>query len=697
MVKVITRQRISQIRRYIDRRNAFYSFLQKTLHRIKSFDQLFVIIFAMIIGIVSGYLAVGFRTLITLFKELFWGPDALVAVVRSAPIYLKIAIPTVGMTAVALFVFKFAWEAKGHGVPEVIDAVATKNGFIRIRVVLVKAFASAVSIASGAAVGREGPIVQIGSAFGSSVGQFFQVSTRRMKTFIGCGAAAGIAATFNAPIAGALFASEVILGDFSVTAIGPLIISSVFGTVISRSFYGDYPAFIPPSYQFLSVSEIPFYIILGICCGFAGWLFVRSLYFFEDLFDNWKISVGLKALTGGIVLGIMALFIPEVLGVGYESMSQALTGQISVMLAIVLLFGKIFATSISLSSGASGGIFAPSLFMGAVLGETLGLLFHSLYPDITASYGAYSLVGMAALVAATTQAPMTAILIIFEMTSEYSVILPLMISSIIATVITNRFLDGNIYTIKLKRRGIDIHGGAAVNILNQLSVEKIKQQMVEIVRDDAPLNELLERMSKSSQSIFYACDDRKNVSGIITQGSVRRFLNHLEEIPPDTKVKDVCNTHFISINNHVPIQEVLRLMLDSDTLAIPVLDDQGRLTGQVLREDILREYQDLLIQSQTAGYLASSIKYIHQYYHEKTEVIPGFLMARVNTPSEFVHRSIQSLKIRSKYNVDVLLIRKKLNDKYLDFMPTPDTVIEQGDQLLIFGKKENVEDLCKLI
>ncbi len=414
MPKVITRDRIAQIRRYIDRRNAFYSFLQNTLHRIKSFDQLFVIIFAMIIGIITGYLAVGFRTLIALFRDWFWGPGALVEVVRLAPTLIKIAIPTVGMVAIALFVFKFAWEARGHGVPEVIDAVATKNGFIRIRVVLVKALASAVSIASGAAVGREGPIVQIGSAFGSSVGQFFQVSTRRMKTFIGCGAAAGIAATFNAPIAGALFASEIILGDFSVTAIGPLIISSVFGTVISRSFYGDYPAFIPPPYHFLSASEIPFYIILGICCGLVGLLFVRSLYFFEDVFDNWKIPVGVKALTGGLILGIMALFVPEVLGVGYESMSRALTGHISILLAILLLFGKIFATSISLSSGASGGIFAPSLFMGALLGDALGLIFHSLYPEVTASYGAYSLVGMAGLGGGASHDPPFSTIIIFR-------------------------------------------------------------------------------------------------------------------------------------------------------------------------------------------------------------------------------------------------------------------------------------------
>lgn len=696
MRKSPDRNKIKRLRQYLDWRNAVYSFIQRTLQQIKSFDQLFVIIIAVVIGVVSGYGAAGFRFLIDSFRTTFWSEGSFVDAIRSAPIYVKITIPAISGVIVALFVKHFAPEAKGHGVPEVMDAIATKNGFIRMRVVLVKAFASALSIGSGAAVGREGPIVQIGSAFGSSVGQFFQVSTRRMKTFVGCGAAAGIAATFNAPIAGAIFASEVIIGDFSVTAIGPIIISSVFGTVISRSIYGDFPAFIPPVYILHSPFEIIFYIILGIATGLAGWLFVKSLYFSEDLFDKIKLSTGIKALIGGTILGFLALFIPETLGVGYESMDSVLAGNMPYILAGVLLFGKIFATSLSLGSGASGGIFAPSLFIGSMLGGTLGSIFHTFYPELTASSGAYALVGMAAMVAATTHAPITAILIIFEMTSEYTVILPLMVTSIVATVITTRMLDGNIYTIKLKRRGVEIHGGTAINILDQLRVDKIKQQLVEIIHEDATLEELLEKMSTSSQFIYYICDDDKKLIGIITQGMVRRFLNRLENIPVETKVKDIHNTHFPKINDHVPIHEVLRIMLDSDMLAIPVVDDQGALTGQVLRRDILREYQEMLIQSQSAGHLASSMKYVHKYYHEKSEVIPGFLMARINTPSEFVLQSFKILKIRSRYHVDVLLVRKSVNGRFVDIMPTPSTIIELKDQLLIFGKRKDVEAICEL-
>ncbi|MCF6239679.1 MAG: chloride channel protein, partial [Candidatus Marinimicrobia bacterium] len=307
---------IKKLRRQLNQRRARYVWLQNILFKIKSFDQLFVMIMAMLIGVFAGVIAGGFRSLISVFRHGFWGTGALVDVVMAAPIYLKIGIPALGGAAVAWGVQRFAPEAKGHGVPEVMNAVATQNGFIRMRVVVIKALASAMSIATGASVGREGPIVQIGSAFGSTIGQLFQVSIRRMKTFIGCGAAAGIAATFNAPIAGAIFASEIILGDFSASAIGPIIIASVFGTVISRAMFGDFPAFIPPTYTLHSPVEIIFYIILGVATGVVGWFFVRSLYKAEDLFDAWKAPITIKGLLGGALLGVVAILLPQVLGVG---------------------------------------------------------------------------------------------------------------------------------------------------------------------------------------------------------------------------------------------------------------------------------------------------------------------------------------------------------------------------------------------
>jgi len=692
----LSRKNIHRLRIYIRRRKALSDFIQRTLFSIKSFDQLFVIIVAIVIGVAAGYIAAGFRSMISFFQVHLWHSGNLVEGIRATPVYLRLLIPSVGGMIVALFVHRLAPEAKGHGVPEVMDAIATKNGFIRMRVVLVKAVASALSIGSGGSVGREGPIVQIGSAFGSTIGQLFQVSARRMRTFVGCGAAAGIAATFNAPIAGAIFASEIILGDFSVSSIAPIMISSVMGTVISHSIYGDYPAFVPPIYELQAPVELVFYVILGIAAGLVGWLFVRALYFTEDLFDNMKLPVGAKAIMGGVVLGLLAVMVPEVLGVGYETMDLVLAGEVTMGFAIVLLFTKILATVITLGSGGSGGIFAPSLFIGSMLGSTLGKVFHGIFPNVTASSGAYALVGMAAVVAAATNAPITGIVIIFEMTTEYSVILPLIISSIIATVITGRVLEGTIYTIKLLRRGVNIHGGKDINILKQLNVAKIKRHLVETIDESLPVEELLARMTSSEHSIFYACDEKGHLTGIITQGAIRRFVNRFEEIPVGTKVADISNTHFPSITDDTPMDQVLRIMSEMDMDVLPVLDEEGKVTGQVLRSDILREYQELLLQEQTAGTLASSIKFVHQYFHEKSEVIPGFMLARINVPSAFVNFSVHALNLRKKYNIDVLLIRQNTEKGYKDIIPTPSVIMKPGDQILIFGRRENVEAVCDM-
>ena len=683
-------------RKYIIHRKSLYTFVQQLLFRIKSFNQLFILIVAVIIGVGTGYLAVGFRSLISFFQSSLWGDGDLVDAIKSVPIYLKFGIPVIGVLIVALFVNKFAKEAKGHGVPEVMNSVATQNGFMRMRVVIVKALASAFSIGTGASVGREGPIVQIGSAFGSSIGQLFQVSAIRMKTLVACGAAAGIAATFNAPIAGALFASEVILGDFSVVAIGPIIISSVFATITSRHFYGDHPAFTPPEYVLNSPVEILFYIILGVAAGLIGWLFVKSLYYSEDIFEKSNLPIGIQALIGGTILGLLAIILPDVLGVGYKSMDMALTSTIPFYLVILILFGKIFATSISLGSGASGGIFAPSLFMGSMLGHSLGTVFHNLFPNITASPGAYALVGMAALVAATTHAPITAILIIFEMTSEYSVILPLMVTSILATVITTRMLDGSIYTIKLKRRGVDIHGGTDMALMGQLQISRLKQQFVEIVQEETLLSELLDKMSRGDQHNIYVCKGEDVLVGIVTHGMVRRYLNRVEEIHPLTQVKDICNYHFPTVNDNTPIHELMKLILEYDLRSIPVVDQNGILTGQVLRRDILREYQEMIIESQSAKSLASSFKYVHQYYHEKIEVIPGFRIARINPPSEFINQTIQDLNVRKKYHIDILIIRKSIKDKMKDTIPTPSMRIKQNDQLIVFGAVKDIDSICEI-
>ncbi len=294
-------------------------------------------------------------------------------------------LPTAGGLLVGLIVTRFAPEVKGSGIPEVMEAVAQRGGAIRIRVVLAKAAAAAVTIGSGGSAGREGPIVHIGSAIGSACGQLLEVSARRLRTFVACGAAAGIAATFNAPIAGALFSIEVVLGDLGVASLSPIVISSVVATVISRHHLGDFPAFKVPAYSSVHPAELLLYAGLGLAAAVVGVAFIRLLYGIGDRFDRSPIPPWLRPAVGGLGVGLISLALPHVFGVGYETINAALSERLDLALLIALVGAKGLATALTLGSGGSGGVFAPSLFMGATLGAAWGQIAHRIFPDWTAT------------------------------------------------------------------------------------------------------------------------------------------------------------------------------------------------------------------------------------------------------------------------------------------------------------------------
>ncbi|MEA3297454.1 MAG: chloride channel protein, partial [candidate division Zixibacteria bacterium] len=362
---------------------------------------IYVMLVALAIGILGGLCAVGFRELIRVLQlASWWQSGELVDYIRLLPWWWKIGVPTIGGLLVGFIIHYFAREAKGHGVPEVMEAVVLRGGRIRPRIVIAKMIASAICIATGGSVGREGPIVQIGSSLGSTIGQWLKVDEQRLRTLVGCGAAAGIAATFNAPVAGALFAVEIILGDFGVAQFSPIVISSVSATVVSQHFLGDFPAFNVPAYSLANPFELFGYAGLGILGGVIAVAFVKTLYRTEDVFDNITLYPPLKTMIGGVLIGLTALAFPQVLGVGYETINEALSGNMVLWLLIVLIVMKMLLVSITIGSGGSGGIFAPSLFIGAMTGGAVGVVLNNLWPGAVANPGAYSLVGMAAVVAA---------------------------------------------------------------------------------------------------------------------------------------------------------------------------------------------------------------------------------------------------------------------------------------------------------
>ena len=344
-------------------------------------EQLGLLVMGLAVGLLGGYGAVGFRWLIGFLRKIAYGPgDDFLLLLAGHTWWYRIIIPALGGLLVGPLIYFLAREAKGHGVPEVMEAVTLKDGVIRKRVVAVKSLASALSIAVGGSVGREGPIVQICSAIGSSLGQVFKASPNRMRVLVGCGAAAGIAATFNAPLAGMMFALEIILGEFAITTFSPIVLSAVVATAISRYYLGDFPAFVVPQYELVSLWEFPLYALLAVIAGAAAVSFTTILYKCEDLLDKWTIPEYLKASVVGLALGGAGIFMPTVLGVGYEGIELALSGHMIWWLLVITLVVKILATSLTIAGGMSGGIFAPSLFMGAMLGAAFGQAANYFFP-----------------------------------------------------------------------------------------------------------------------------------------------------------------------------------------------------------------------------------------------------------------------------------------------------------------------------
>ena len=489
-----------------------------------------------------------------------------------------------------------AREAKGHGVPEVMEAVALRNGFIRKRIVVIKSLASAISISTGGSVGREGPIVQIGSAIGSSIGQLLHISADRMRTLVGCGAAAGVAATFNAPIAGSMFALEVILGDFGLATFSPIIISGVTATAISRHFLGDFPAFIVPAHKLVSIWEFPLYLLLGIFCAIVAVTFTKVLYYTEDLFDDLKFPEYLKAVLGGAVLGLMALLFPQLLGVGYGAIDQSLMGLASWWLLLLLIPCKILATSITIGSGGSGGIFAPSLFLGAMAGGLFGLGVHTLFPGVTATPGAYGLVGMAAVVSGTTHGPLTAMLIIFEMTGDYKIILPLMTTCIISTLAGGQFMKESIYTLKLIRRGIDIREGKEVNVLRSIPVREVMNPNVDTIQESLTMGKLSDIVSKSKHNSFPVLDTDGNLTGMLSYIDYREAVFD-ESLKDLVVVKELASPTVVSVTGDDNLYNALGKISVRDFSLLPVVasDSPKKLVGVLTRRDIMGAYTKAII------------------------------------------------------------------------------------------------------
>ncbi|MGF0116921.1 chloride channel protein [Promicromonospora sp. Marseille-Q5078] len=555
------------------------------------------VILALVIGALTGLGAIGFRWLIAHTTLLFTGTADLAATdVGEHPVHpslpwlgpwFVVLAPVVGGLVYGPLVYRWAREARGHGVPEVMLAVARHGGRNRPRVAAVKALASAVCIGSGGSVGREGPIVQIGSALGSTVGQLGRMPADRLRTLAAAGGAAGIAATFNAPVAGVLFALELILRDFSARSFGLVVLASVTASVVARAVLGDDPFLTLPALTVDDARTYVLFALLGLLAGALGVGFTRVLYAIEDLCDRvWRGPEWARPAVGGLLLGLLLLALPQLYGVGYPVLSGAVDGRFVVGLLLLLLVGKVVATSLTLGIGGSGGVFAPSLFVGGMLGAAFGQVAHQLAPGLAPSAGAFAVIGMGATFAGTARAPITAVVMLFELTGEYSIILPLMLAVVLATGVSRLLSSDTVYTLKLRRRGIDLDEHPADRVLGGVQVAAVMEEAPRAVAVDAALDDASSTLLASGRPALPVLDGDRLV------GQLRADLA-AEELAQDDEADRATVATVLTDVARVPHGADLREALtalhthpDDDGGAV-VDDDDGRLVGWLTHRAVL--------------------------------------------------------------------------------------------------------------
>ena len=545
-------------------------------------------------------------------QGLFYG-DSLVqnSFIGSDREWLIIFVPALGGLIAGLIIEYWSKEAKGAGVPIVMEAVAFNEARLSARKGIAKGVASAVCIGTGMSLGRVGPMVVISSTVGSEIGQRTGKTVDETRTIVGCGAASAITTAFNAPLGGVLFAIELILAELRTKSFIPIVVAAVIATTVGRSLTGDVAAFDSiPSYKLGSPVEYPFYIILGLITGFAASIFIKLLSLVEVNIEKIDIiPVPMRTCLGGLFVGIIALSFPHILGNGFDVTSDlisldsengelikgdsfdkidiesSISGLIIFIISIMAL--KIIATSVSIGSGGSGGIFTPSLFIGAAIGAGMGLVLYDM--DIIGHPGAFALVGMAAFVASTTRATLTAIVLLFEMTASYEIILPLMLSCVVADAVCYVFSENSIYTSKLARRGINIDLGAGQDLMKMIRVKEAMSNEVMTIKPDKPLEIALQMIEDTGHMSLPVVGDDEKLYGIITWTDIHTAaLNHERHLT----VRDYCVTDLITVNPEDTLDRALDCLGAREISHLPVVNKRQKdtLIGIITKDDIIKAY-----------------------------------------------------------------------------------------------------------
>lgn len=585
------------LQRFVRMRRGVFSLLS----RLRISENTLMAVLAVGIGLLAGLCNYAFRSCIDFFRWLIidngsrltgyspheWDPNRLWA----------LAFPVIGALIMLPLFIRYR-EDMAFGFPRFLETVNLRGGRLPLRLMFTRGVASALTIGSGGSAGQEGPIAQIGGTAGSVAGHLLGMSGERLKVLIGCGVSGGVAATFNAPLAGVFFAHEIVLlSSFELSSFTSIVISSGMATVVSRAMYGDIPAFDVPAYQLVAPLELLLYGLLGVVCGCLAALFITVYGKTRTFFEGLPVNRLWKPLLGGFLAGCVGVLLPQVQGNGYELIEQAVGNDVGWLLVTLLIAGKMAATCVTIGSGLPGGTFAPSLFIGSVTGMSFGYLANLLFPLHTATPGAYALVGMGAFLASVTHAPMTGIFLLFEMTGSYKVIVPIMLACAIGTAVARHFRRDGIDTADLAARGIDLRAGREQRVLARIPVRGVMVHDPEIIPDATTLRQFLGRTHTPRQHTFPLVDAAGSLTGVVT---IHDFLGVAFEpdILDQVTLREMATADVITVTADESLADALGKMELSPLDELPVVEPGpgGRVIGILSRREVIAAYNRAIVE-----------------------------------------------------------------------------------------------------
>lgn len=686
------------LQRYLIKIRNSQRWIRKYCNRFSFPEYTSFTLFSILIGIAVGLAAVFFHNSIEFFNKIFFEKtkDGLYFLGAASVIFL----PAIGMLIQSFMIRSSPNIAKQKGVSEIIKSVATRNTFISFRTTLFHFIAPVVCIGSGGTLGPEGPAAQLGGGISSKISQIFNFTDERRKIYTAAGAGAAIAAIFNTPLGGVFFALEIVLlNDFRTASFSSLIIASVTASTISRIFLGNESIFVFSINAFEQYSHLIYYLLLGLVSGFLSLFFIRysaivKRLFLKKIYAS-KIPQWLAMSFVGILVGIAGFYFKEIYGIGYSSINEILAVSLTWEIVLVLLGLKFLLVPLILYSGGYGGVFAPSLFMGACLGYLFTISLNIFF-GVTVDTTTMILVGMGAVLGGINTIPISAIMIIFEMTQEYSFILPLMLAVIFSTTVVQLFLRNSVHVKNLEADGFKLTDISEKNILTDILVSDIELHPIELIPDETSLPVLTSRFIENPNSSFYTTNAEGKISGIISENELRPIITEYESLKDVIVAKDIINPDVFFVEGTDSLDYVLKLFSKYNYDQFPVISsgDSSIILGSVTRQQVLEIYNRESLKNNLAEGLAREFRSLERY--SSIKISEGFSIIELPVPSKFIGKSLSDLRLRNKFGLEILMIKQNTeflvdNSKSEIKQPDANYILNQNDILIIFGRDEKIQ------